>query len=167
MGQVIYNNAGDLLKGIKTQFMTGMEASRTSSVGAFTYMGTSSEEEEQYLFGDMFGGVKEWIDEVEFNSLNAYDYRIVNKDYAGGVKVLRNKLKDGMSVLGGAIEMQINAKIMAYQNIADKLINALIVANGNAFDGTAMFAVDRPLLKGADAIDNLHTGRYYPGTGQS
>lgn len=154
----MYNSAAVLLKGIKTDFANRLSGSKQSAVRAFTYFSTSASDKEEYLFFDAVGKIKEWLGKMSSDEIKAFDYEIKNKDWYQRVQEERNKLSDARTILGGALEMQISSMSENWINFPDRMVNDLLTANGNAFDGTAFFATDRPNLKGDSAIDNLVTG---------
>lgn len=154
----MYNSAIAVLKGIRGEFGKQLRATEESVIKAFTTFVTSDSNDEDYIFFDTMPQIKEWLDDISEEDFADFLYTIPNKDFAYSIFVYRNTLKDSKKTLGGGIEQQIKSSTKAWVDFPDEQINDLLEANGNAFDGTAMFANTRPKLQGTNAIDNLYTG---------
>ena len=100
--------------------------------------------------------LQEWKDKREYKGLRNFDYTLTNKHYEGTIEVNRDTYEDDQ--LG-----QIPIRVKGLARNALKYFNEKVFSalddNGDAYDGTAMFADSRTI--GASAsIDNLLDGAY-------
>lgn len=153
----MYNSPTVLLKGIQARFLRGLATQAPSVLSPFYEEANSQSDKETYILFDHFGIIKEWVDKINFSHIEDFDYTIKNKDWQNGFLVKRNTLDDSRQTLGNDIEREIKFSLDSWGNFPDKLITTLITAgeSGLCFDGTALFANDRPNLKGDYTIDNL------------
>jgi phage major head subunit gpT-like protein len=161
----MFNSPAVLLKGIQARFLRGLATVAASMMTPFFEDTKSDSNKEDYVLFNHFGVIKEWVDEINYQFIQAFDYSIKNKDWQNGFLVDRNTLDDSKKTLGNDVEREINFSLNSWSNFPDKLIVELLVAGetGLAFDGTAFFADARTMLQGGGStIDNL-----YPGTGVS
>jgi phage major head subunit gpT-like protein len=155
----MYNSPNALMKGIKTNFFKLMETQRDPMWKDSINEVTSDSNKETYFLPMTIGGIKEWIDSISYTDMEDKALEVVNKDWDEGVLVDRNTLSDSKKTLGGNLEMWIKSITAHVKDYPDDLVQMMLEANGNAFDGTAFFATSRPNIDtGSNTINNLYTG---------
>lgn len=159
--RMFFGSPAALLKGIQAKFLRGLQTIPVSMMAPFMEVTSSDSNKETYVLFNHFGAIKEWLDEIDFAFLEAFDYEIKNKSWQNGFLVERDTLDDSKKSLGNDVEREINNSLNSWGNFPDKLITELLVAGetGLAFDKVAFFAASRPKLqyKGT-TIKNLYTG---------
>lgn len=153
----MYGSPNAVLKGINGKFAIDLAQSLPANLeGAYDVNPNSQVDSEDYLFFDVLPGVQEWKDSIGFSGWKDFDYSLKNKDwYGGAVKVRRNTLSDSLKYLPGNVMQHVKTSAAMFIAFKDELGYTLLHDNGNAFDGTALFANDRTAIKGSAAIDNL------------
>lgn len=154
----MYNSAIVLLKGLKTEFSKALSGIKESEIMSFTHKTKSMTDKETYNLFNVMGAIKELKDKLSFEDFKDFKYDIVNKHWERSTRVSKDTLDDSKGTVGNDLQMWINSLPDEFASLPDDLLNDLLVANTAAFDGTAFFATDRPLLKGTAAIKNLNTG---------
>jgi phage major head subunit gpT-like protein len=104
------------------------------------------------------GGLAEWVDEIQASNIDDYVQLVENRPYAKSYLVDRFTLGDTKKTIGSGLESFINSQLQEWKTLGARIIAALMVANPNAFDGTAFFANDRPNIARSGAIDNIVAG---------
>jgi phage major head subunit gpT-like protein len=154
-----YNSPKALLKGIKADFA---KIFATSPLPVFDKVITrvnSNSNEEKYWLPESMPGIKEWLDSRHFGDFGDKFMTVTNKDWDAGLKVERNTINDSREYLGGNVEAWVKMLVDTTKQFPDEVCQALLTANLNAFDGTAMFATSRPYIdSGSNTLNNLITG---------
>lgn len=132
--------------GFSTRFQTGM---RTAPAwwSRFASEIPSDSEREIHAWIELVPGFKEWVDERKFNSIGSADYSLLNKDFAAGIRVPRNKFLDDKLGLYGQNAQMLGMQAAKFpdQMCADRLKNGHTAgADYKCFDGKAFFATDHP-----------------------
>ena len=152
-------NADQILRVIDAGFYKNVRATPADRLGGLITNKTGKTTSDiKALFSDALPIFREWKDELAVNAIKDFEQDIAWKEYEVTVKLLRRTVKNAKSVASLDLAADMRNLANSWVSIADREINTLLVANGNAFDGTAFFANDRPNMKGTDAIDNLYTG---------
>ncbi len=82
-----------------------------------------------------------------------YKLTVRNKSWTGNIAMDKDDYDDANAIVPGYIDGKINEAVDDFTILPDKLIHDMLVANPNAFDGTAIFA-DTHNLNTAAAFDN-------------
>jgi phage major head subunit gpT-like protein len=155
----MYNSAKALLKGIKAEFSQLMVVKPEPVYAPFINYVKSNSDEEKYWLPEALPKIKEWTDQRHFTDMSDEYLTVKNKSWDNGIRVDRDTLEDSREYLGGNLENWIKMLVDTYKDFPDELGQALLTANSNAFDGTAMFATSRTYLDtGSNTINNLLTG---------
>lgn len=116
----------------------------------------SDTDKETYGWMGASPNMREWKDTRVYKALKAYDYSLTNLHYEGTIEVDRDTYEDDKYGL-------IAPRIKALARRALRHINEQVISkmddNGNAYDGTAMFANTRTIGSSGN-IDNLLAGAY-------
>lgn len=147
-------SAISLLKGIKNEFSDFLAKHEGAKFRDFVFQSKSNSDRENYRFKASLPFLKEWVDEIEYGSFNEFKYEIVNKHFQRGIDIDRDDYEDAKSIVGN-IEQEIRMLAQQFADFPDYLVNSLISANGNCFDGGAFFATSHTAI---GTIDNLKTG---------
>lgn len=153
-----FNSANAVEKGIKALFATGIQADFKPLFDPMINYYTSESASEKIYISGAVPGFKEWSGQMATADYKDYLYEIVNKHYAMAIPVNRDTLDDSKKYLGPTVETKVAELIQVYSNFQDSLGQALLDANGNAFDGSAFFATSRTFDTGSNTIKNLATG---------
>ncbi len=154
----VYNSPKLLLDGIKTQWLQMLAEKPKSAMDGVIFKTESDTEFERYPILGGAGGLKEWVDKVNYDKINDYIQLVQNKAYMAGYAVDRFTLSDSKKTLGAGLESFIQAQLSAWETMPDKMIAKLLEDNPTAFDGTAFFSATRPNLSSSGAINNIVTG---------
>lgn len=117
---------------------------------------TSTTDKETYNWLGEHPSLTEWKDQREVKALRNWDYTLTNRHYESTIEVDRNTIEDD----------KYNMYMPRIQGLArgalrsfNKRVFSWLDDNGNAYDGTAMFADTRVIGESAN-IDNLLSGAY-------
>ena len=151
------SNLGKKIKAAWGKIFVGEASTELQKTMAETV--TSDKDKETYTLTYLFSKIREWIDMAQFDTGKEFEYEIKNKKWQEGFQVSKDYLDDVAQnkPLSGDMRLQISAINDDFVDHKDELINDILVANGNAFDGTAFFANSRPNIPDS-TIDNLYTG---------
>ena len=132
--------------GFSTRFQQGM---RTAPSWWRDYASEipSDSEREIHAWIELIPGFKEWKDERKFHSIGSADYSLLNKDYADGIRVPRNKFLDDKLGLYSKNAQMLGMQAAKFPDrmCADRLKNGHTSgADYQCFDGKAFFATDHP-----------------------
>lgn len=111
----------------------------------------STAETEEHDWLNAAPALTEWLDERKIGKRKAEQIRIINKDYASGIRLKRNDIiNDRIGVIGPQIDDLAQKAALHY---GDLIVQALVAGFtldgdfGNAYDGKAFFAVDHQDLE--------------------
>lgn len=149
---------GKKIKAVWSKIFDGEASTELQKMLAENIKSTS--DKETYTFAQLFSRIREWLDEASFDTGKSYEYTIKNKKWQEGFAVDNDYLEDvkADSMLSGDLQSKIKGMAVDFADHKDERINDLIIANGNAFDGTAMFSDTRPNIVDGDGLDNIVTG---------
>jgi len=117
---------------------------------------TSDTDKESYGWMGASPNMRQWTDVRVYKAVKAYDYTLTNLHYEGTIEVDKDTYEDDKY---GMIAPRVRGLAnRAIRHINERVISALD-DNGNAYDGTAMFADTRTIGDSAN-IDNLLSGAY-------
>jgi phage major head subunit gpT-like protein len=155
---MLYNSPLAILKGIKANYANLMATPSGGSFKGLYEEVNSNSNEEKYWIPETLPGFKEWSDKRHFGDFGDKVLKVINKDFDGGLSVDRNTIDDSREYLGGNVELWVKGLSRGIQNAPDKFCQAILDANGTAWDNTAFFATSRPNIDtGANTINNLLT----------
>jgi phage major head subunit gpT-like protein len=120
---------------------------------ALAMFNPSTTEKNTYGWAAMQVELREWLGERVVQNLVEHDQEIVNKLYEATLRVKRTKVEDDN--LGIFTNVQIPQLAQAAKKHPDRLLKALMQANGNGFDGVAFFSDSHPSFdKAGTTYDN-------------
>lgn len=121
---------------------------------------SSTKDKEAYSFTWLFSKIREWVDLAIYETGKAFSYEIKNKKWQIGFQVDADYLDDvkADSVLSNDLNMQIKGIADDFPQHKEDLVNAALIANGTAFDGTAFFADSRANITDGSNLDNIVSG---------
>jgi hypothetical protein len=150
-------NAMLTLRGIQTAFTLRGEG-RSANFSPMMKTIPSNSSFEDYLFDEDDFVIKERSngeDKKQFQDFaKKYHYQVRNRSWTGNIKMNRNDYEDAGNIVPGYIDGKITEAVNDFVTFPDKLIHDMLVANGNTFDGTAIFANTHTINTNA-AFDNL------------
>lgn len=132
--------------GFSARFQTGMRTA-PSWWQRFATEIPSDTEREIHAWLELIPGFAEWKDERKFHAVGSADYSLLNKDYAAGMRLPRNKvLDDKLGLYGQNAEMLgMQAAKFPDRMCADRLKNGHTSgADYKCFDGQAFFSTAHP-----------------------
>jgi len=155
----VYNSSKLLLDGIKTLYLDlTTQVKEDENFNSIIIKTQSDGSVERYPVLNAVGGIREWIDDITFNTLEDFYLTVENKAYQEGYLVDRFTLSDSKKTLGAGLETFIKSQADAWANLPKKKIAELLELNPLAFDGTPFFSNTRPNFTSKDTIDNIATG---------
>lgn len=156
----MYNSPIDFLKRLRADFYTLLQKTPSSYFKDFIRTIPSKSDKDEFWFPGSVAGFEEWLKDISYTGFDDYSLTIRNKHYQRGLMLNKDWLSDAKSTEAGTkIEGFIKEITKKYISFPDKKCEALLEANSNAFDATAMFATSRSNLDtGSNTINNLITG---------
>ena len=107
---------------------------------------------EQHDWLGTIPGLQEWLDDRKLNSLRAEGFQIPNKDWASGVKIHANDIKDDkLGIVRPRLDMLAAKAGLHYGlRITDALINGFATTSefGAGYDGVSFFNTAHPMPDG-------------------
>jgi phage major head subunit gpT-like protein len=119
---------------------------------------SSTGDKEEYNWLGATPAMTEWKDSRQINGLRPFSYTLTNQDWANGIEVDRNALKDDKL---GQIPARVREMVRAYYKLILKSVFSTLDdgASGKCFDSGYFFAASRTIGKSAN-IANLLSGSY-------
>lgn len=156
----VFNDPKVVLAGIKGEFLKVMSTVKDkSNFEALARVLNSERDTETYTFLETATAIREFMDKVQYDDYKAFNQSVKNIPFSEGTMVDRFTLDDSKKDLGAGLVDHINSIVQNWITFPDSKLNDLLIANPDAFDGTAFFANARPNLNtGAYTIDNIVTG---------
>lgn len=157
----MYNTLTLLGKKIKAAWTKMFQADAASDLmDALAEKIQSDKDLETYSFLYLFTKIREWIDEAVYETGKAFQYVIKNKKWQAGFVADIDTIEDlkADSVLSGDMNLSIKGVADDFIQHKEELINAALIANGNAFDETAFFADARGNITDGSNLDNIVSG---------
>lgn len=132
--------------GFSTRFQIGM---RTAPKWWERYATRidSDNEIEVHAWIELIPGFKKWVDERKFHSIGSADYSLKNEDFADGLRVPRNKVKDDKLGLysHNAEMLGMQAAKFPDRMLTDRMKNGHTSgADYKCFDGKAFYSTTHP-----------------------
>jgi len=116
----------------------------------------SETDKETYNWLGEHPSLEEWKDQRQINGLRNWNYTLTNKQYESTIGIDRNTIEDDKY---GMYMPRIQGLASAALRAFNEKIFSHLDDNGNAYDGTAMFA-DTRTIGDSGNIDNLLSGAY-------
>jgi phage major head subunit gpT-like protein len=128
------------LRGLTAKFDHGVTASKPFYPEICTVMPSKGADEQYALLGSM-PGVREWLDDRQFNSLRAGHFTITNKEWENSIAIEKNHIDDDRLGLYGPVLEQLGQEAAHHP---DELVLELVVNGENAacFDGQSFYDTD-------------------------
>lgn len=158
-----YSTPEAVKKGLNTELfkMLGEDPGNIFNNNPVFHYVPSAQKTENYLFIGNFWDITEWTTTPTWSSFyyKDYMYSLENKDWiTGQTSIKKSDLYNGIPGLTADMKLQLQSAVKKFAMFPYKLIQTLVEANGNAFDGTAFFSNTRTNIQGTTAIDNIYTG---------
>ena len=156
----VFNDPKVVLAGIKGEFLKVMSTAKDkSNFETLARVLNSERDTETYTFLETATAIREFMDKVQYDDYKAFNQSVKNIPFSEGTMVDRFTLDDSKKDLGAGLVDHINSIVQNWITFPDSKLNELLIANPDAFDGTAFFANSRTNLNtGSYVIDNIVTG---------
>lgn len=137
---------------IRGMFFKKLEETATASwIPSISHVFDSDQSSETYRFLGQVSALEEWIGSRKKKEPNNYAVTIINRKFEASVEFSLDDMRRDKT---GQIRVRIGDLASRAAVMPQKVLTALLLANGTAYDGTAFFA-DRSALLTGGRIDNI------------